>query len=92
MALRHPEPEVSIQAYEWASDRLLFPLWRDLLWAALGGLVGFGIAIAVLIAVDAIVGPVIAIAVIMLLGMCGWIIHMRRRMVRVARVNQPQEP
>ena len=87
---RHPQPEVSLKAYQWASDRLAFPLPRDLLWTAVGGLVGFGVALAVLLAPNQSVGPVIALALVLIVGTCGWVVHMRRRVVDVARVNHPE--
>lgn len=33
---RHPQPAVSLTAFQWASDRLQVPLWRDLLIVAAG--------------------------------------------------------
>jgi hypothetical protein len=84
---RHPPPEVLLKASHWAGDRLLFPLWRDLLWTVVDGLVGLGVALAVVFALHQSVGPVIAIALVLI---CGWVVHMRRRVVDVARVNHPE--
>jgi hypothetical protein len=88
----HPQPEVSRKAYGWASDRLQFPLWRDLLWVVAGGLLGLSVVLVVLLALDhrsvgPLVGVFVAIAFIAIVGGCGWTVHMHRRVAEVARLN-----
>lgn len=65
---RHPRPEVSLKAYGWASDRLRFPLWRDLLWAAAGCVVGFSVVLVGMPALDRqSVGPFLGVFVVIAL-------------------------
>jgi hypothetical protein len=85
---RHPQPTVSLNADQWASDRLQVPLWRELLIVAAGGLLGFAVVLAVLLALNRSVGLLVAVALVAIVGMCGWTLYMRRRVKEVARVNR----
>ena len=86
---RHPQPDVSVYAHQWASDRLQVPLWRELLIGVAGGLVGFAVVLAAALALNQNVGLAMAIALGTIVGICGWILYMRRRVEEVARVNRP---
>src|SRR5829696_2065601 len=77
---RHPEPAVSLSAYEWASGRLRTPLWRELLIVAAGGAVGLVVWLAVLLSLDQLV---IVIALGGIVGMLAWTLYLRRRLRRV---------
>jgi hypothetical protein len=88
---RHPEPEVSLKAYHWASDRLeVAPLRRELFSVLGTGLVVYAVVIAVLVGLySQNVGPLLALALFTLAGMCGWTFYMHRLVEKVALVNSP---
>jgi len=88
---RHPDPAISLRAYEWAHDRLRIPVWQDLAWLAAGAVVGFGAALVMLLFLNdraELLFILISIAVVGLPFACWWTLYLRRRVEEVARVNR----
>jgi Flp pilus assembly protein TadB len=83
----HPQPAVSLNAHQWASDRLQIPLRREIVIVLTGGLLGSAIILAVLLALHQNVGLLVVVALVGIAGMCGWTLYLRRRIEQVARVN-----
>jgi uncharacterized membrane protein YccC len=78
-----------LRAFQWASDRLrVSPLRRELLILVAGGLFGFAVLLAVPLALDRSVGPLLGVALGTIVGMCGWTLYLHRRVDKVARVNR----
>jgi hypothetical protein len=86
----NPQPEVSLRAYQWASDRpRVTPLERELFFVFAGAVVGAAILMAVLLLLHQSAAVPVAILVLLLPGMCGWTVYLHRRVKDVARLNRP---
>jgi hypothetical protein len=87
---RHPDPAVSLGAYEWARDRLRTPVWHELAFVAAGWILGLAVLSAGLLWLDdgtSLAGLLVGTALGGLLGMCLWTLYLRRRVAQVERVN-----
>jgi len=87
---RHPDPVVSLSAYEWARDRLRTSVWQELGFGVAGWIVGLAVVSAGLLWLDegiALAGLLVLFAPGALLGACLWTLYLRRRVAQVERVN-----
>ena len=87
---RHPDPAVSLSAYEWARDRLRTPAWQELGIVAAGWIVGLAVVSAGLLWLakgTAIAGLLVVFAPGVLLGASLWTLYLRRRVAQVEQVN-----